>query len=241
MRSARSCNSSAELLRAYREDGESRPERLIEAYIPLVVSIAVGLRTAASVSRISFRWASTASSRRSIVRERPELRSPRSRSRTSTCQSSGTCAIARAIRIPRRYQEVSVRGAHGLAPSSPPTCAETRPRQMLAAAAESRPGRACRNTARGTGRSPLTLADASNPARPQYSTPPLLRHREWPRLLPPSTPGVGLSLLRRSPGKRDRRAARRLPDAGIEADRLRMAEPHHDFEGDLRRAGTRSP
>ena len=182
-RLARSCNSSTELLRAYREEGDlSARERLIEAYIPLVVSIArpyanrgERLEDLVQVGSIGL---IKAVDRFEADREVefaafaiPNILGEIKRHLRDRCG---------AIRIPRRYQEASVRVSTTRTQLTADLCRDPTSSE-LAAAAELDQDELAETLRAEQARAPLTLADASNAARPQDD----FGHRERPALARP--------------------------------------------------------
>jgi RNA polymerase sigma-B factor len=246
-RLTRSCNSSAELLRAYREEGDlSARERLIEAYIPLVVSIArpyanrgERLEDLVQVGSIGL---IKAVDRFEPDREVqfaafaiPNILGEIKRHLRDRCG---------AMRIPRRYQEASVRVRTTRTQLTADLCRDPTSSE-LAAAAELDQDELAETLRAEQARAPLTLADASNAARPQDD-------------FDATDDRLAIESGMRSLDLRERQAlgfryfgdlqqseiAARLGVSQTHASRLiasGLAKLHDDFEGDLRCADSEKP
>jgi RNA polymerase sigma-B factor len=166
-RLARSYSSSAELLRAYREDGDlSARERLIEDYLPLVVSIArtlahrgERLEDLVQVGSIGLIKAVDRFEPDHEVQFAafaiPNILGEIKRHLRDRCD---------AIRIPRRYQEASAR----LRSTRSQLTADLRrdpTSSELAAAADLDEGELAEALRAEQARAPLTLADAASAAK----------------------------------------------------------------------------
>ena len=246
-RLARSCNSSAELLRAYREEGDlSARERLIEAYIPLVVSIASPYANRGERFEDLVQVGSIG-----LIKAVDRFEPDREVEFAAFAIPNILGEIKRhlrdrcgAIRIPRRYQEASVRVRTTRTQLTADLCRDPTSSE-LAAAAELDQDELAETLLAEQARAPLTLADASNAARPQDdfdATDDRLAIESGLRSLDPrERQALG---FRYFGDLQQNEIAARLGVSQTHASRLiasALAKLHDDFEGDLRCAGNEKP